>query len=503
MVEKSKPTLTVRKAGLLEDMNERPVTLAIYDVLLPCRQFRVEHKVAEVGKVSITAEFLLRLLKTVGTMSETDVAAFFGYDPREMSFVLREVEEADFVRRADGQLSLTTTGQGLFLPGSDEPAIFEVEHRSGTYGFDLIALAPEIRRHLTDFEIKLPELSVVDPERVSNATSGVRESFRRFFGELSPSRTANGGPRRNLYSIDSVEAGRRFPSAVRISLTAQGSKPWAGEADLSEWRPDFEVADREAIAIAAARYCERLKVHRRAEDDQAYQFLFDIAPAFLKDFKRKDGLAVERYYREAYGRAGDVRSDRPTVPILGSLFTPENFRRLSDVVGYGLRGLKRTPETIYWLAPQVPHWGSVGTLPEVVEYLRSALKKRNNENGLNTSDPLAMVLTTGQPPRWIEAAFNRFSAASGLVVPGATEILLVPGVATCVLVHAPIGAISGHPVPLGIASFDERVVNRVASALLEVGPAFGMSERHLCDLSPHETELPSGSPYGGDAEPVA
>jgi hypothetical protein len=42
--------------------------------------------------------------------------------------------------------------------------------------------------------------------------------------------------------------------------------------------------------------------------------------------------------------------------------------------------------------------------------------------------------------------------------PGPLEILLVPDVAAAVLVHAPIGASRGYPVPLGFVSFDEAVL---------------------------------------------
>jgi len=39
----------------------------------------------------------------------------------------------------------------------------------------------------------------------------------------------------------------------------------------------------------------------------------------LKEFARRDGLAVQRYYREAIARAGDLRVDRKTAPVAGSL----------------------------------------------------------------------------------------------------------------------------------------------------------------------------------------
>ena len=70
---------------------------------------------------------------------------------------------------------------------------------------------------------------------------------------------------------------------------------------------------------AVASFVDGLKQSRSDSDAEAYGTLLDLAPDFLKDFARRDGLAVERCYREAITRAGDVRADRKTAPIVGSL----------------------------------------------------------------------------------------------------------------------------------------------------------------------------------------
>lgn len=62
-----------------------------------------------------------------------------------MSYVLNEVGEAAYVDRADGKLTRTGTGHGLFVPGQDEPVICEVEQRIANVGLDLLSLAPQER----------------------------------------------------------------------------------------------------------------------------------------------------------------------------------------------------------------------------------------------------------------------------------------------------------------------------------------------------------------------
>lgn len=83
---------------------------------------------------------------------------------------------------------------------------------------------------------------------------------------------------------------------------------------------------------AVASFVDALKQSRSEADAEAYGALLDLAPDFLNDFARRDGLAVERYYREAITRTGDVRADRKIAPILGSLLLADNLKRFVDVL---------------------------------------------------------------------------------------------------------------------------------------------------------------------------
>ena len=53
-----------------------------------------------------------------------------------------------------------------------------------------------------------------------------------------------------------------------------------------------------------------LKQSRGDADTEAYGTLLELAPDFLKDFARRDALAVERYYREAITRTGETARAR-------------------------------------------------------------------------------------------------------------------------------------------------------------------------------------------------
>src|SRR3546814_12796139 len=91
------------------------------------------------------------------------------------------------------------------------------------------------------------------------------------------------------------------------------------------------------------------------------------------EWTRRDGLSVQRFYRHAFTARGDVRSDRQTTPIVGSLFTADNARRLLEVANYGLRRTKHPSPVLFWTIPQVPMWGSPSVMYEGDDQLRACL----------------------------------------------------------------------------------------------------------------------------------
>jgi len=385
--------------------------------------------------------------------------------------VLAEADAPGFIERRDGRLWLTGAGDGLFRDGSSEPEIFAVEPRRREVGFDLISLAPQHPRFLTKFELRLPELAILDEETAGSAAAKIPHAFRKFFSEIGDRRDRSKGEKRDLYSVDPAVSKNRFFSTVRTVLRAQASYPSSEESDLSLWRPDHEQADRPEIVSAVASFVDGLKHSRGDDDADAYGILLDLAPDFLKDFARRDGLAVERYYREAITRAGDVRADRKTAPIVGSLLLCENRKRLLDVLDYGSPAHPTVPRFLLWLAPLVPWWGASTLLDETVSGIRARWVGQRGDDQAETLK--SICLTATRPPRYVEKAFEFVCASDHRRCPSQLEILLVPHVAAAVLVHAPIGAPRGYPVPLGFVSFDEAVLQRIEEYLLDkVGPYF-------------------------------
>ncbi|ALK30559.1 hypothetical protein [Burkholderia plantarii] len=465
MTQTNRPILKLpsRSTG---SVGEQVIVLDSIDVLLPCRRFTVSFKVSERGSISPTSEFLLRLLHAADGILEADIASFFGFNQRELSFVLEEVTSRDYVSRSNGQAWLTPSGQSLFLEDQQSPAIYAVEKRTESVSFDLLSLCPVELRGLGVFAMKLDELPVLDVEVVANARQRVPKAFRTHFSELFLSDRKLASKKPTLYSIDHVAAGDRFSTIVPITVTASTGRPHAAEADLSNWREAQQLEDRYTVVESVTAFMETLKVSKRPDDIQSYQLLTTWAPDFLREFMRRDGLAVERYFHTAAARAGELRSDRPTVPLLGTLFTSANNERLHSAVRYALErcaGKPPIPE-IQWIVPEV-RWGHTRALPATLNSIAHLLMPQ--PSGDAEAQQVGAIAISRKPlPRYLAEAFDhhQFLAEQAALAPS-VEVFLIPGLVAAVLVHAPIKANNGIPVPLGFLSFDASVVQRVMEDL--------------------------------------
>jgi len=492
-VDKKRSILRLKRDELVPAEEDRKVELGVYDLLLPCRRFEVSYKVAVLKEVSPTLEFLLRLVKSIPGIGESDVREFFGYSRPEMEYVLSEATMPAYVERHEGRLWLTLAGEGLFSEGERGPSILTVEDRDGSFGFDLLSLSPERPRRLDETERWLPDIGLEEDDAAGNASKRIPDRFRRFFREFSERRDREQVQRRDLYSVDDVKPGERYQIAIRVRVHAQASSPTMGELDLTSWRPDHESAERPEVERAAGRFLEELRVSANPQADaSAYQRMIELAPDFFKDFTIRSGLSVNRFWREAVSRAGDVRTDRRTVPMVGALPTLPNVERLLKVIEYGERQSSEAPMIIS-VAPQNRHWGATSLWRDAM----NVLLKRKPAADIDDADRTVCIVI-GRPPAYLKHAFDTVESIDRNDLPPALELLLIPNVCACALVHAPIGAPEGMAAPLGFASFDADVLART-HALLEDTVLRYMANEAL--RSRMEKALHSGAEAEG-AEPI-
>ncbi len=458
----SRPILRLPKKHVEQEVADEDISVpvGIYDLLLPSRRYDVHHKVAILGEVSLTTEFLLRLLYSVDGMSEKDVARFFDFNHVEMAFVVNEAEARAYVFREEGRLWLTDAGYALFKENG-RPQIFEVHKRKEKVGFDLLSLAPSDWERLSEFECALPELEIRDAELAATASKRVPESFRRFYGELSIKRDRDiaDSVKRTLYSIDEVVPGDRFSSLVPFVAIVNTRRPGDPEPALEAWRSAHDIVERGPVVHGVAAFLDSLKVEKRPEDSLAYQVLLDVAPEYLKEFTTRSGLSVQRYFRETAVRAGELRSDRPTIGIIGPLYLPDNRKRISAALNSAAPREHGTDDSIFWVAPLQNTWGASRALGTFLDSVKDDSIAQVDESAVLERNVFAIA--SDPTPRHLTLTFqNVLLRSKNGSLPTILEIMLVPQRVVAVTVHAPLVEGRGFPIPLGILSFDTKVVRR-------------------------------------------
>jgi len=403
---------------------------------------------------------------------------------------------------------LTDPGHALFKEG-DKPQIYDVIKKTEKVGFDLLALAPCDREYQSEFERSLPELPIRDPNLAANASKYVPESFRRFFGEISSRRDRDPADqlRRSLYSVDDVVAGDRFSAVVPLVAMASARRPGEPEAVLEKWRDGHELADRDRVVHGVAEYLESLRTYKTPEDNNALEVLASIAPDYLKEYVNRSGFASLRYFKELAGRAGELRSNRQTVGIVGALYQPENIERIKTAIGY----VKDRPacgnEPFLWVVPKKASWGAARSLIDLLEVLA---KEEVEIDGTGRKLERTAILIEEGKPQWrlLKTSYTPYCRPNTGAIPSSLEILLIPAKIAAVVVHAPVTDGPGFPIPLGVLTFDTQIVHRVHQYLVNQLPAevarYGASDgiqlRAMLERPQADCEVPVSSELPDQSE---
>lgn len=462
---------TSQKTDETNDLDfDDKIVVGVIDLALPCRDYWVDYKTSNSEKFSPTLEFLLRLVHSAPGIERDQVASFFGYNEAETAYAINEAGIHGYISETDGRLNLTIAGRGLFENSKDGPRLFSVQKKTDKVAFDLLSLAPTRREMLS---VKsLPELPISSTFASKSAANEIQANrLKRFFGELGLSRSRSNEEPCSLYSVDDVRADSRFQESIPVSLIASRLQPSNVIPDLSEWRPDHEVADRLEIEREVSKYVDSMKTASRSGDgDEAYDILLKIFPSFLEKYANRKGLDVEGFWREITKKDNSPRKNRKTIPLAGSLFTKTNSKTLGAVVDYGLSQvpLESRPEQLSycWIAPQIPTWGASSIARSTNELISAKINRAQRDAEGNPSVSNVCIFP-GKHPFHLRDVFDYVEDLDNTKLPRELEVLYIPGILVAASVHAPIALKFGFPTPLGAISFDREVVEKTHEFLSE------------------------------------
>ena len=168
-----------------------------------------------------------------------------------------------------------------------------------------------------------------------------------------------------LYSVDSVTADERFFHPCQGQAHLQRTQANVAEIDLSEWRTEYELADREpvvrSVGDGGAPPC--FEPRRRRSSLRSPHPSCSGIPQGMDEARRAERRTVlqTRLHHQGghpRGSPNDLANRQP--------FHTENARRLFEATSYGLRRVRRTADHFFWVVPTVPLWGCTSILAEAI-----------------------------------------------------------------------------------------------------------------------------------------
>jgi hypothetical protein len=177
-------------------------------------------------------------------------------------------------------------------------------------------------------------------------------------------------------------------------------------------------------------------------------------------------------------------TDIPSAPaftdaIAGSLFTNANFRKVTDTLRNAADLRKQRPGSCVWLVPQVSAWGATRLLPVMLDQMTDRLGS-DDRQGPAEEMPRSIALVAGRPPKHLDEAFDLVVSGHDVAtIPPGLEIVLVSGLMAAICVHLPLEATRAFPVPVGLLTFDDQVIERIRSVLQECSRYFNAAGNRM------------------------
>jgi hypothetical protein len=454
---------TTDEAGA-EDVSAHLVVDEI-DFKLPSRMYGIHYQVADKARFSLTAEFLLRILKALGQTAESEIASFFSFSAEETAFVVSSAERKGYVVRNGNKVVLTADGDELFSSGADEPALYEVQRRHGWFMFDLISLCPGRMQSLSRFERALPELPLLDRAGSADARSRIKAAFRKHFTEIKFINSGKVGERSSLLSIsDEIAAGERKFSIVPVRINLRQDDGMTIEPDLTEWMTGVDLDNRMSV-IESCGEVLRNSVHSDASaEDRGVEVINTFVPELMKRSIRKGVFNRRDFLNLAAKLAGNIRKDRPTARIYGSLWLERNAEKIGAARRYANSKGENNVAPIIWLRPDLPNWGCSQKLQQIVDFLIEPEQEPEHDK---ISDSILLSLPDHNTKWRFGDVFDRILILNdgAHAPPRDLELLFQPRGFCAAMTHAPIGGGVNYPVALGFISFEPKIVSAVQSYL--------------------------------------
>ena len=437
---------------------------------LPCKFYSITYEVAEQCNMPLVAEYLLRLLRALNSVSVDDICAFFGFKTEETLYVIEQLVEDGCARCIEGMVSITSTGKGKFdQSNNDVPVIFKVERYTHDFCFNLISREPVSLQSLTRHkERNLPELDMLDEYKTnSDVLPSFKKNFERCLNELNlppNDKPLHSVPEREwksrLYSVLNIKPGKRVFCLVPV-IVEQSVKFTGWDVDISEWTPRVELTT-EVTGIENIKECcnstiEKVELDGNSNGRAGQDLLRECSPHSYGQFFGDDHFNMNEYW-EFCESNGELLENRQTAMTFGTFWLERNQNKLLDAFEF-TEGIGKCRELL-WLKPDVSMWGRSTEFVKLHEKLCNRISK-----AMDGGQPKSYLFSPGENSdlQWeFGELFSRAVDLESSPAPSNFELLVIPGKFFAANLYIPMED-SGYPVAFGLISYDQVLLRKVSN----------------------------------------
>ncbi|MCG5534298.1 hypothetical protein LRF89_12730 [Halorhodospira sp. 9621] len=451
---------------------------------VPCRRFSVRLTVAKNERLPLVKEFTMRLLYVLRSSSSRGLQSFFGFSDREMSILMRDLDQAGLIEFEGENVRLTEDAARRFEEGGGEvPHLQDVEDWKERFAVDFISFSLIPYQVRTDNIRLFHEIKAVDDEKKSKAREIAREvfvsSFYEFVDKYKTNISEDERDNLSIYGVSAVDAENSFSFPLTVDLVVDPTAPAKAHHRYGVFDSDAAQENRRALIQEVARGIDKIKKKSILATEWPESLVKEVGDSVFSKRIAAGKVDCRGILEDFCNETVLPYDDGKSVAIAGHFLKGDNLEALL----YQMQSAAHEKSSehqgdnsgitnkIIWQKPSNEFWGRdeetfagftrvrremsslVGHKSEIV-----LVGNRNYEDGKELKKRLSR-------PRG-KYAFERGVVVSLREEVACMEAFVVPGMMAGVLVYYLPESEAEVPIPLGFVTRDEVKVKSVSRLLL-------------------------------------
>ncbi len=452
-------------------MDSYKITFNEVDFILPSYRYNIQFSFTTKQGLPFIREYILRIVQ-LGSMLPNQIATYFDLNEREAREAISDLIQREELRYDDqNRIELTEKSQGYFESLGSPLNVSVLRSSGANLGFELTSLTcvSTQKKRLAKEWTQGFRLDVAS-SKIANRDRLISKAFQRHFqdliddGYMDHIKDKEGG-KPNIYKVESLNQIGSDPVRLKIGFEMDIDGNAIETDDLDELKDSSEALELVASVINKnARRGNHLEVLNAIESlgDRHTSNLFSPTKFKVNEFVNL--------------KSSDISTKSKHIPILGSLYSHENWKTFSDLLDKEKKRIISKHQDglaeFKWLIPSDPFWGKSDLVKarftELVNGASTTGKKSKSLYDLKFFTPVSSAENRREYGHWLHELEFVKKQLHGYIegyLDGLAEVILLEDRLVAVTYYLNMPDSYRVPVPIGFISTDSGVINTVTQSL--------------------------------------